>query len=279
MKKYVIAALVIGAVLLAAAAISGGEGAGSAGQPSLPKSLDSLYPPASPTPRYLIDMLDLGTSLSGIASDLFEDDPTNARANYERFRQKYAEVAKLVPEWQDKYPTAPVDELGRALDSGDRGVIMAAVDRVGRVCHDCHLSYMTPTQQRHHWGDFGNIGVTDPLTGEELDYAQLMLRLETSMAGVALDIEQGQRENAQKQLAGFESRFAAMKETCRACHETDRAYYVDYRVQGKIDALRQALSEPTVDGRAAGELLRGIGQESCFKCHLVHLPAAYSKHR
>jgi hypothetical protein len=45
----------------------------------LPRTLDSLYPPAQPRPVYLFKMLDLEASFSGIVADLTEGDVEGAR--------------------------------------------------------------------------------------------------------------------------------------------------------------------------------------------------------
>ncbi len=46
-----------------------------------------------------------------------------------------------------------------------------------------------------------------------------------------------------------------------------------------IGQLGQVLSSPTPDAEAIGKLSGAIGNESCFKCHLVHFPAAQARER
>jgi hypothetical protein len=220
----------------------------------LPESLDSLYPPNTPRPAYLLAMFDLAKPFSGIVCDLFEEDMENAQANLEHFKQRYVEISKMIPEWQDDYPLAPVEELAGAMQTGD-------------------------LQLKYHWGDYSEISVTDPLSGEDVSFPRLMLMIETNLTGIGVDLEQGQKENALKQLQGFDARFQTLKETCAVCHESDRKYFVDESILGMIDDLKLMLSEPTVDSQAAGTLLQGIGMESCHKCHLVHIPSAYAGHQ
>ncbi|NIS61895.1 MAG: hypothetical protein GTO13_14710 [Proteobacteria bacterium] len=110
-----------------------------------------------------------------------------------------------------------------------------------------------------------------------MDFTQLKKYLAVNFAGIRVDIEQGQRENAQKQFQGFNARFQALKETCENCHDTESKYYVDEGVQALLDKLGQALAGSSVDPKVVGTLSQGIGMESCLKCHLVHIPAAYAK--
>jgi cytochrome c556 len=222
-------------------------------------------------------MMGLATSGNGIFVDLLENDFENAKANFEKFKAQYKEVSKLVPEWEKEFPMAPVNELGAALKTGDQGKVMGAAEKLGKVCRNCHEVNMPKVQQKYHWGNFSGIRVKDSLTNEEVDFTQLMQSLDMNFAGISVDVEQGQRENAQKQFQGFNAGFQMLKITCKNCHGPERKYYVDDNMQALVDKLGQALSETSIDPKVVGELSQGIGMESCFKCHLVHVPAAFAK--
>ena len=243
----------------------------------LPDALDALYPPKAQGPLYLFKMLALGTSFPGIVADLLENDHENAMAGFETFKAQYIEVSKLVPEWGKECPMGPVEELGNALSTGEEGKVMAAYDKVGKLCHECHVKYMSRVQHKYHWGDFNAIMVEDPLTKEDVDFRRLKQYLMANFAGISVDVQQNQPENAQKQLQGFSARFQTLKSTCSNCHNTERKSYVDQSVQNLIDKLGQALSESVVDPGTVGALIQGIGMESCHNCHLVHSPAALVK--
>lgn len=244
---------------------------------ALPAILDSLYPPAAPMPVYLIKMHEMSTPLSGIGSDAMEGDLDNARSQFEVFRQKYSEVATLVPEWAGLFPLGPVDELGAALQAGTPEKLMPALSAIGAVCNDCHYRFMPATQQRYHWDDFGRITIPDPLSGQDFPFAQFMLVIESDMSGIGIDAKQGQLEPARAHARGLRARMSALREACATCHDTERHYFVDSTVFSAIDAVNSALSETPPRMDAVGGSLKQIGEESCFKCHLVHIPAAYSK--
>lgn len=244
---------------------------------SLPASLDNYFPPKAEQPVYLFRMLALNKPFSAIVADLFENDIENVQANFEKFKTQYIETSKLVPEWESYFPMKPVDELGTALKTGDQGKVMAAIQQVGKVCSDCHITTVPEAQQKYYWGDFQGIRVTDPLTRQEVNNQQLMLFIDASFTGIEVDVEQGQIENAQRQFQGFRARFQAMEETCMNCHDTERHYFVDKSVKSMIDKLGQALDASPVDPEQVGKLHQGIGMESCFKCHLVHVPAAIAQ--
>ncbi len=251
-----------------------------AAQPAVvPVSLEGFYPPKAPGPLYLMEMHKLSAPFSGMMSDLFEGDQANALANFEAFKAQYLKVAAMVPEWEQAYPIGPVDELGRAIKTGEQAGVMQAAEAIGKACHNCHASAMVPVQQRFHWGDFGVIAVTDPMTGHDASFVQLMHLIESDLSGIGNDLQQGQIENARGHAQGLAARYATLKETCTACHESERAYFVDDRVMQTIADLKPALEADPVQPETVGRLLQIIGQESCFKCHLVHLPAAYSAHR
>jgi cytochrome c556 len=279
MKKYAVVAVALPlAVVVVMALARYGHAQRETGEniPLIPSSLDNYYPPKGDGPVYLFAMYEMAKPLSGLACDVFENDFDNARSNFESFKKEYTAVSNMVPEWKHLFPTEPINELGNAMEIGDPGKIMAAYETVGGICDVCHRQYMPAVYQRYHWGDFGAITVADPLTHEDVSFGRLMLLLETSFTGAGVDLEQGQLENARKQFQGFSSRFRAMVETCSGCHESERKYYADGQILGMIDSLGVRLNDATVDPAAIGALFQSIGIESCRKCHLVHLPAAYS---
>jgi cytochrome c553 len=240
----------------------------------LPESLKSFYPPVADRPIYLLEMLSLETSFSGIVVDLMEDDLDGARGSFEDFQRKYREVAGMVPEWKGETPEGEVKELGAALASGDKGRAMDAFAAVGGICHRCHVATMVSVQQRYHWGDFGAITVQDPLSRATTGYPQFKKYLAANLAGITVDLRQGQTDNARRQFEGFRARFEALSGSCQGCHEKESRYFVDREMQDTVEELGEAFRSRTVAAGAVMALVQKIGRESCSKCHLVHVPAA-----
>ncbi|RQW03363.1 MAG: hypothetical protein EH225_07260 [Calditrichaeota bacterium] len=219
-------------------------------------------------------MLELGRSFSGMMVDLSEDDVENALSHFEKFRVQYNEVSKLVPEWEHYYSPVPVNELGKALKDGDPAIVMQAGQKVGGICAGCHGAFMSQAYYKYHWGNFHGIKIQDPVRQQEVSFQQFMLFLENSFTGITIDLEQGQAENARMHLQHFRDRFDVLEESCMNCHDSERYYFVDENVKNMIDKLGQVLSTSPVDPEEIGTISKGIGMESCFKCHLVHVPAA-----
>ncbi len=242
-----------------------------------PASLDSLYPPLAPAPLFLQRMLGLGEAFTGLAVDVFEQDAEHVATGLQHFRAEYEAVSRLVPEWQDAYPTGPLDELAAALEAGDPERIGAAFDGVGAVCHRCHVTDMAKVHFRYRWADFSTLRLTDRTTGRELSYRQLMREMEAAFVGIGVDLRQEQVENARGQFDTFQARFGLLATVCVACHTTERAYFVDARIQEAIRRLGDVLRDEAPDPDLAAELSQRIGMESCSKCHLVHGPAALTK--
>lgn len=245
---------------------------------SLPISLDAYFPPKAKEPVYQFRMLGMSFPLAGILVDLSESEHQNALANYEKFKAQYQEVSKLVPEWTKEFPLGPVEDLGQALKKGKQEAVMEAFEQLDNVCLACHLAKMARVQQKYHWGNFYAIKIKDPLTGAEIDWPKLMKFLDSNLSGVAIDLEEGQKENALKQHQGFKLRFQTLKDACQECHGTEeRKYYVDESVQAMISGVEKALSGPSPDPQKANSLLQSIGIENCFKCHRVYIPAAIAQ--
>lgn len=279
MRKLCAVAVMLCAVMLAGTAHDGlAETIATPAGHSLPASLDKLFPPSSPAPLLLLAMHEMNQTLSGTVCDLFENDGENARTNMARFRDAYIRASELVPEWEGRFPVAPVDDLEAAVRTGDPGSVMPVMDKLDAVCHSCHVAFMAAVQQKYHWDSFASLSVTDPATEAQLAYKQFKLMMNTDMAGIGNDLAQGQIENARHHADAFSQKFATLKEICTACHDSGRTYYVSDDVTGMIETLRAALDAEQPDAAKVGQLLQGIGQESCFKCHLVHIPSALSQH-
>ena len=242
----------------------------------LPESLNALYPPAADRPVYQQEMLSLETTFSGIVVDLMEDDFDGAKRLFEDFQRQYRELAGMVPEWKGEYPEGNVKELGAALASGEKGRAMNAFAAVGAVCHRCHVVAMVPVQQKYHWGDFGTTSVQDSLTGSAIGDPQFKQYLAANLAGITVNLKQGQIDNARKQFEAFRSRFTALSGSCNGCHENGSLSFVDRETQNTVGELGKAFRNRTVSTESVVALVQKIGRESCSKCHLVHLPAAYA---
>jgi len=169
----------------------------------------------------------------------------------------------------------PVEALGAAVATGETPAVMAAVDSVGAVCHNCHVQAMPQAHFRFSWADFADVEGLDPLTQEAVPFGILMRYLGANFIGITNDLRQGQPENAAMQLQAFRARFDAVGETCQACHDGERRYFVDSDIDSLLDDIGNAVS--SADLAAAEKAIQALGAESCRKCHLVHIPAAYSK--
>jgi len=244
----------------------------------IPASLDRLYPPQADAPLFHLAMLEVGHAMSALVADLVQGDLEGARENHRAFAAAWSRTAGMVPEWKARFPKAPVDALGKALGQDTPGPALAALEPVGRTCHECHVSSMASVQFRYHWNDFREIDASLGDPPATVSFAALMQRLEQSMAGIGNDLKQGQLDRARGQARAFAQAFRAMAETCDGCHRTERHYYVDAGMTDLVDRLDRAVAADAPDPAVVGGLLQRIGQESCGPCHRVHIPAAYSKH-
>lgn len=242
-----------------------------------PASLARFYPPEAEAPVYQIKMHEVAGPLSGMVVDLMEGDLENVPGQYQGFRAAYEEVAAMVPEWEGLWPIAPVDELGSAVEQGDQDVVMAALQKVGAVCHDCHVAYMPKVQQRYQWPAFADVRATDPVAGEEVTMPGYMRAMETSFSGMMNSLQQGQMDRARDYFRSFYDRFGGLADLCTNCHDTEREYFIDEEVQRIVRSVGDALDAESPDVARIGGLAQQIGAESCFRCHMVHVPAAFAQ--
>jgi hypothetical protein len=128
--------------------------------------------------------------------------------------------------------------------------------------------------------DFEALKLTDPVSKESVAWVDYMRMMAGAFTGIGNDLQQGQVENALKNYDAFSARVKALEqEGCAKCHATPRTYFVDPASLALVDKLGEALKASPPDAQAIGELSGAIGNETCMKCHLVHVPAASAKAR
>ncbi|MBI4284889.1 MAG: cytochrome c [Chloroflexi bacterium] len=242
----------------------------------LPASLDKYFPPQAPAPVWLLEMFTLEGAFGGIAVNLQEGDMPAAKKSYEAFKAQWTKMSDMVPEWKSRFPMEPVNSLGQALDSGDPAKVGQAMGQVGQACGSCHVVNLVKAQQKYHWKSFAEVKVTDPVSKQSLAWRDYMLALSGSFGAVQVDLQAGKLDKARQNFQDLSARFKMLPAGCVNCHTTPRTYFVDKSVMDMVDALGQQI-QGTPNPQKIEELMGGIGNESCLKCHLVHLPAQNRK--
>jgi hypothetical protein len=189
----------------------------------------------------------MSAPFSSIVVNLMENDVENTRASFEAFKAEYVSVSGLVPEWKSRFPMGPVDALGAALDTGDPGKVMGAIEEVAKVCLDCHMDNMVPVQQKYHWGDFQSIKVFDPLLEQDVDFAFLMTAIDANFTGIVTDLAEA-LDNARKQHEAS-SRGSGHREVCAQCHDTGGSIMdASVRASRQMGSVRAPVQHGTVMG-------------------------------
>jgi cytochrome c556 len=244
----------------------------------LPASLGALFPPQASKPVFLMQMVNLGSRMTGVAVDLATRDLERLAPSFAAFEAAYRETAALVPEWSDRFPMEPVVSLGEALASGDPDRVGSAFAAVGGVCESCHHDTMVAVAQRHDWPDANAITTTDPVSGQNVAHAEFMHMLDFSLTGITHDLAQGQTESARSHYQDFKRRYQTLAETCEDCHGVEeRFYFTDAASTARVEAIGAALNTSDPDPAAVQGAVMEVGFNTCHRCHLVHVPAAFAK--
>jgi hypothetical protein len=244
----------------------------------LPASLDNLFPPKAEGPVWRIQMHAMATPLTASVMSLQEGDLEKAVAYFSEFKKQYTMNSTLVPEWESRFEMAPVAAVEEALAAGDPEAAGGALMSLANVCHNCHYENMARVHHLYSWPKFSEVTVSDADMGE-LSFVQVMQMLNGSITGIGMGLQQGSNEAALASLPMFKKSFSLLEATCEECHDSERTYFVDEMVHNLINRLEGTLSDPSSTPQAAGKLLESIGEESCRRCHLVHIPAAFTQNK
>ncbi len=271
MKNGLMVVVVIVAIIgLAAVLINQGNKPDT--KNNLPPSLDQYY--KTQPPEYLIKKFGLGESLMGVIMNSQQGDLVNAKKSFIAFSKEYKDIADMVPEWRNYYDQKPVENLGTALDSGNVSAILGAAGGVAENCGRCHTENMPAVWNHYNWKNFNNVMISTP-EGQLPWPAAKMKYLVIGYDGIGVNIEKKDQTGAQQSFNLFRSMFNNMTTACSSCHATERRYYVSQDIQAMISDMGANIASGNLS--RAEEIRQTIGMESCYRCHVLHMPAQFAK--
>ncbi|KCZ71822.1 hypothetical protein ANME2D_01877 [Candidatus Methanoperedens nitroreducens] len=186
-------------------------------------------------------------------------------------------MMRLTDSWF--FITKAVQDLGTALeeaksDPGKIPAVFAAIGEVGETCSKCHKDNTPAVWNRYIWKDFNSVMINTP--EGPLPWAEAKMKyMAAGFDGIGVNIKQGNQAGAAQSLGLFKTMFNNMRDSCSSCHSSERRYYVSGDIQAMISDMEANITNG--DLTEAGEIRQGIGIESCYKCHVLHIPAQYAK--
>ncbi|HEY9245968.1 MAG TPA: hypothetical protein VIO11_03885, partial [Candidatus Methanoperedens sp.] len=242
---------------------------------ALPLSLDKYYKTAPP--EYLLKMFDMGEAMQGIAVNIRQGDMNRARESFKAFKEKYEASSGMVPEWRKYYDLKAIARLGSALEAGKTPEIFEAMGEVGSTCSGCHRNTMAMVWNRYNWKDFDKLKMASPNPGEApLRWGEAKMKyLVVGFDGIGINIRNNNQAGAQQSFELFRKMFDNLNSTCSSCHAGERRYYVSGDIRAMITSMGEKINARDLKG--AEELRHAIGMESCYGCHVLHMPAQYAK--
>jgi cytochrome c556 len=98
------------------------------------------------------------------------------------------------------------------------------------------------------------------------------------MSAIGYHAQGGRTEAAVASVDALAGMMGTLTETSKTCHTTDRKYFVDAETIGLLDAVKSELGAAKPDPAKIGANMEAFAQESCTKCHLVHIPGAFARY-
>jgi cytochrome c556 len=241
----------------------------------LPSSIDQYY--QSKPPVYLISMFELGAAMMGIGVNLQQGDTANAKKSYDDFFKKFKDSSNMVPEWKKFYDQGTVEKIGASLDSGDMPAVFENIGKVGEACAKCHMEKMPQVWNNYNWNNFGKLTLNTPNPAEPvLPFPAAKIKyLAAGFDGIGVNIKNNNQKGAQESFGLFKTMFDNMNTTCSSCHASAPKYYVSADIQAMIDTMGEKINSGNLS--EAEGLRMGIGMESCYRCHVLHMPSQYAR--
>ncbi|MCX9082253.1 MAG: hypothetical protein OIN83_08645 [Candidatus Methanoperedens sp.] len=241
----------------------------------LPSSIDKYY--QNQPPVYLINMFELGEAMMGIGVNLQQGDMANAKKSYDDFFKKFKDSSDMVPEWKKFYDQNTVEKIGASLDSGNVPEVFENIGKVGEACVQCHKEKMPQVWNKYNWNDFGELTLNTPNPEEPvLPFPAAKIKyLASGFDGIGVNIKNNNQKGAQESFGLFKTMFDNMNSTCSSCHVSPRKYYVSEDIQAMIDTMGEKINYGNLS--EAERLRMSIGMESCYKCHVLHMPAQFAR--
>ena len=243
-----------------------------------PKSLDQYY--QKEPSDWLMGMFGLVGPMGAMETHLKYGNMDKAKEYFAAFKAEYFKMSKMVPEWSDHFPSKPIENLETALDSVDSNRINLGIQDVGKTCATCHQEHLPAVWYKYHWKDFAKIKIPDPITVKLRGFVEYMFGLHHSysatMTFLAEEKAGGKFNKTIEALFDLEKRVEALNVGCQECHgkEDKRKYYTSSDVIDLLSTARYELQKTPPNIEDANKELLIAGMESCYKCHLVHVPAA-----
>lgn len=234
----------------------------------LPDSLDKWYEDG---PVYLFRMFGLAQNMTGIVVNTEQGDKDNANIAYQNFLTEYQQIREMVPEWKHFYDVKAVEKVGKALETGDKGQILAAMGPVFQTCSPCHVETKTKVWAKYHWKDFNTVMMktVDPSKNVTSWKEAKSVYLLSGFDGTIVNARENQKDATFESFQLFKAMFQFMNESCTSCHETERGHYVSEDVMSLIEKAEEEISNNELN--SAAETMEVIGG-TCFDCHQTHEP-------
>jgi cytochrome c556 len=241
----------------------------------LPSSIDQYY--QSQPPVYLISMFELGAAMMGIGVNVQQGDMANAKKSYDDFSKKFKDSSDMVPEWKKFYDQGTVEKIGASLDSGNVPGVFENIGKVGEACVKCHKEKMSQIWNKFNWNDFSKLTLKTPNPEEPLlpFPAAKIKYLAAGFDGIGVNIKNNNQKGAKESFGLFKTMFDNMNSTCSSCHASAPKYYVSSDIRAMIDMMGEKINSGNLS--EAEGLRMGIGMESCYRCHVLHMPSQFAR--
>lgn len=130
---------------------------------------------------------------------------------------------------------------------------------------------------KFNWNDFSKLTMKTPNPEEPvLPFPAAKIKyLAAGFDGIGVNIKNNNQKGAKESFGLFKTMFDNMNSTCSSCHASAPKYYVSSDIRSMIDMMGEKINSGNLS--EAEGLRMGIGMESCYRCHVLHMPSQFAR--
>lgn len=234
-----------------------------------PTSLAQWYKPENKRQVWLHTMFRLRQSLQAVEIYSQQGDQQQLIKWAGILQESYAELAMMVPEWEDETRQQAAKKLLTYAKNGDSKKLAKSITQLNKICEGCHQQWKAVVTTLYRSPDYSKLSVT--VAQASHSYSDFMEDLADTLGVLKIAREDEKLATARQAVTKLGEQLDQLSNSCSDCHRDPqpRERILGSATKDSLKALHAALNEPH-DPKESGRHLGTVGFTVCGRCHSIH---------